>query len=83
MQNFPTVGLIDGNFRQNLEETGMSYEKEVTPALILALALALALTLARTPARTLAQTLALTPTLTLTLTILTLTRWAAGPSAPL
>ena len=29
MQNFPTVGLIDGNFRQNLEETGMSYEKEV------------------------------------------------------
>ena len=29
VQNFPTVGLIDGNFRQNLEETGMSYEKEV------------------------------------------------------
>jgi len=29
VQNFPTVGLIDGTFRQNLEETGMSYEKEV------------------------------------------------------
>ncbi|SPO27535.1 probable TIM-barrel enzyme, possibly a dioxygenase [Ustilago trichophora] len=29
VQNFPTVGLIDGNFRQNLEETGMGYEKEV------------------------------------------------------
>lgn len=29
VQNFPTVGLIDGNFRQNLEETGMSYELEV------------------------------------------------------
>jgi len=29
VQNFPTVGLIDGNFRQNLEETGMAYEKEV------------------------------------------------------
>ncbi|KAG1800885.1 TIM-barrel-protein domain-containing protein [Suillus plorans] len=29
VQNFPTVGLIDGVFRQNLEETGMSYEKEV------------------------------------------------------
>lgn len=29
VQNFPTVGLIDGAFRQNLEETGMSYEKEV------------------------------------------------------
>ena len=25
VQNFPTVGLIDGNFRQNLEETGMGY----------------------------------------------------------
>jgi len=25
VQNFPTVGLIDGVFRQNLEETGMSY----------------------------------------------------------
>jgi predicted TIM-barrel enzyme len=29
VQNFPTVGLIDGNFRQNLEETGMSYNLEV------------------------------------------------------
>lgn len=29
VQNFPTVGLIDGHFRQNLEETGMSYAKEV------------------------------------------------------
>lgn len=29
VQNFPTVGLIDGNFRQNLEETGMGYECEV------------------------------------------------------
>jgi len=29
VQNFPTVGLIDGNFRSNLEETGMSYQKEV------------------------------------------------------
>ena len=29
VQNFPTVGLIDGNFRKNLEATGMSYEKEV------------------------------------------------------
>lgn len=29
VQNFPTVGLIDGVFRLNLEETGMSYEKEV------------------------------------------------------
>lgn len=29
VQNFPTVGLIDGNLRQNLEETGMGYEKEV------------------------------------------------------
>lgn len=25
VQNFPTVGLFDGNFRQNLEETGMGY----------------------------------------------------------
>ena len=25
VQNFPTVGLIDGSFRQNLEETGMGY----------------------------------------------------------
>ncbi len=29
VQNFPTVGLIDGIFRQNLEETGMSYQQEV------------------------------------------------------
>ena len=29
IQNFPTVGLIDGLFRQNLEETGMSFSKEV------------------------------------------------------
>lgn len=29
VQNFPTVGLIDGNFRLNLEETGMSYGLEV------------------------------------------------------
>lgn len=29
VQNFPTVGLIDGLFRQNLEETGMSFSKEV------------------------------------------------------
>ncbi len=29
IQNFPTVGLIDGTFRQNLEETGMSYGLEV------------------------------------------------------
>ena len=29
VQNFPTVGLIDGTFRQNLEETGMGYTKEV------------------------------------------------------
>src|SRR5688572_27885273 len=29
IQNFPTVGLIDGNFRRNLEETGMSYDLEV------------------------------------------------------
>ena len=29
IQNFPTVGLIDGTFRANLEETGMSYGQEV------------------------------------------------------
>jgi predicted TIM-barrel enzyme len=29
VQNFPTVGLFDGNFRQNLEETGMGYDLEV------------------------------------------------------
>ncbi|CAL5047768.1 unnamed protein product [Urochloa decumbens] len=27
VQNFPTVGLFDGNFRQNLEETGMGYRR--------------------------------------------------------
>ena len=29
VQNFPTVGLIDGRFRQNLEETGMGFGPEV------------------------------------------------------
>jgi predicted TIM-barrel enzyme len=29
VQNFPTVGIIDGMFRANLEETGMSYGLEV------------------------------------------------------
>ncbi|MCK3667819.1 phosphoenolpyruvate hydrolase family protein [Photorhabdus noenieputensis] len=29
IQNFPTVGLIDGKFRKNLEETGMGYALEV------------------------------------------------------
>jgi predicted TIM-barrel enzyme len=29
VQNFPTVGLIDGTFRQGLEETGMGFGKEV------------------------------------------------------
>jgi len=29
IQNFPTVGLIDGMFRANLEETGISYSQEV------------------------------------------------------
>jgi predicted TIM-barrel enzyme len=29
VQNFPTVGLIDGNLRANLEATGMGYDKEV------------------------------------------------------
>src|SRR5262245_13542296 len=29
IQNFPTIGLIDGTFRANLEETGMSYRLEV------------------------------------------------------
>jgi predicted TIM-barrel enzyme len=29
VQNFPTVGLFDGTFRQNLEETSMGYDKEV------------------------------------------------------
>ncbi|MCA3246347.1 MAG: phosphoenolpyruvate hydrolase family protein [Azospirillum sp.] len=29
VQNFPTVGLIDGTFRANLEETGMGYGHEI------------------------------------------------------
>ena len=29
IQNFPTVGLIDGSFRANLEETGMGYDHEI------------------------------------------------------
>jgi len=29
VQNFPTVGLIDGDFRANLEATGMGYDKEI------------------------------------------------------
>jgi predicted TIM-barrel enzyme len=29
IQNFPTVGLIDGVFRRNLEETGMGFELEI------------------------------------------------------
>jgi len=29
VQNFPTVGLFDGTFRDNLEETGMGYDLEV------------------------------------------------------
>ncbi len=29
VQNFPSVGLIDGNFRINLEETGMGFDREV------------------------------------------------------
>ena len=29
VQNFPTVGLMDGTYRQGLEETGMSYSLEV------------------------------------------------------
>jgi predicted TIM-barrel enzyme len=29
VQNFPTVGLLDGVFRANLEETGMGYDLEV------------------------------------------------------
>jgi predicted TIM-barrel enzyme len=29
VQNFPTVGLIDGVFRLNLEETGLGYAQEV------------------------------------------------------
>src|SRR4030081_2038057 len=29
VQNFPTVGLIDGTFRQGLEDTGMGFEQEM------------------------------------------------------
>jgi predicted TIM-barrel enzyme len=29
VQNFPTVGLIDGTFRANLEETGMGFDREI------------------------------------------------------
>jgi predicted TIM-barrel enzyme len=29
VQNFPTVGIVDGLFRQNLEETGMGFDREV------------------------------------------------------
>ena len=29
VQNFPTVGLIDGDFRRNLEATGMGFDREV------------------------------------------------------
>jgi predicted TIM-barrel enzyme len=29
VMNFPTVGLIDGNFRRELEDTGMGYEREI------------------------------------------------------
>ena len=29
VQNFQTVGLIDGDFRRNLEATGMGYDKEI------------------------------------------------------
>jgi predicted TIM-barrel enzyme len=29
VQNFPTVGLIDGEFRKNLEETGITFQQEV------------------------------------------------------
>src|SRR5262249_944225 len=29
IQNFPTVGLIDGVFRANLEETGMGFDREI------------------------------------------------------
>lgn len=29
VNNFPTVGLIDGNFRAALEQTGMGYDREV------------------------------------------------------
>ncbi len=29
VQNFPTVGLIDGDFRKNIEATGMGYDREI------------------------------------------------------
>ena len=29
VMNFPTVGLIDGRYRQELEDTGMGYDKEI------------------------------------------------------
>jgi predicted TIM-barrel enzyme len=29
VQNFPTVGLMDGQFRKNLEETGISFQLEI------------------------------------------------------
>ncbi|MCL4170547.1 UNVERIFIED_CONTAM: hypothetical protein GTU68_002972, partial [Idotea baltica] len=29
IQNFPTIGIIDGRFRQELEATGMSYDMEI------------------------------------------------------
>jgi len=29
VQNFPTVGIIDGNFRQSLEETGINFATEI------------------------------------------------------
>lgn len=29
VQNFPTVGIFDGNFRKNLEETGMGFQLEI------------------------------------------------------
>jgi len=29
VQNYPTVGLIDGDFRRNLEATGMGYDREI------------------------------------------------------
>src|SRR5579885_1171677 len=40
VQNFPTVGLIDGTFRRGLEETGMGFDREVE---MIALARALGL----------------------------------------
>ncbi len=44
VQNFPTVGLIDGVFRANLEETNMGYDKEIEMV-----AMACALDLLTTP----------------------------------